>query len=99
MALLLSEDHIHQVFADFRPAELAANVTDCIERAFLEQHIGNVSLHQRVHIDFPKGRGYLDGTVIRILPGMLPGLGERDFAPMQTIMGAVGCLQQIVIGK
>ncbi len=79
MALLLSEDHIHQVFADFRPAELAANVTDCIERAFLEQHIGNVSLHQRVHIDFPKGRGYLDGTVIRILPGMLPGLGGAGF--------------------
>jgi alanine dehydrogenase len=79
MALLLSEDNIHQVFSEFKPAELAANVTEWIERAFLEQHKGNARLHQRIHIDFPKGRGYLDGTVIRILPGILPGLGAAGF--------------------
>jgi alanine dehydrogenase len=79
MTLLLSEDHVHQVFAEMSPAELAANVTACIEGAFLEQQKGEARLHQRVHIDYPKGRGYLDGTVIRILPGILPGLGGAGF--------------------
>ncbi len=79
MALLLSEEHVHQAFEGFTPAELAANVTACIEGAFLEQQKGQVGLHQRVHIDYPKGRGYLDGTVIRILPGILPGLGGAGF--------------------
>ena len=79
MALLISEDQVHQTFAGMTSAELTANVTACIERAFLEQQKGNARLHQRIHIDFPKGRGYYDGTVIRILPGILPGLGAAGF--------------------
>jgi alanine dehydrogenase len=79
MALLLNEDQVHQAFSDMSPAELAANVTACIERAFVEQQKGHARLHQRIHIDYPQGRGYLDGTVIRILPGILPSLGGAGF--------------------
>ena len=79
MALLLSETQVHQVFAGMTTSELATEVTNCIERAFLEQQKGQARLHQRIHIDYPKGRGYLDGTVIRILPGILPGLGGAGF--------------------
>jgi ornithine cyclodeaminase/alanine dehydrogenase-like protein (mu-crystallin family) len=79
MALLLSEDQVHQVLAGMTSAKVAADVTACIERAFLEQQKGKARLHQRIHIDYPKGRGYLDGTVIRILPGMLPELGGAGF--------------------
>lgn len=79
MALLLTEQQVHDVFSDMTTAELARQVTACIEKAFLEQNAGQARLHQRIHIDYPKGRGYLDGTVIRILPGMLPRLGGAGF--------------------
>lgn len=77
--LILSERDVQSLFEGMTEAEVVAGATDWIERAFIEQAGGDLRLHRRVHVDYPEGRGYEDGSVIRILPCILPGLGVAAF--------------------
>jgi ornithine cyclodeaminase/alanine dehydrogenase-like protein (mu-crystallin family) len=75
----LNETQVHEVFRDKSPAEIAAETTECIARANLEQGSRDVGLHKRVHVDYPMDRGYRDGSGLRILPGIAPGVGGAGF--------------------
>ena len=69
------------LFEVMTEAEIIAEATQWVEKSFLEQDRGALRLHRGVHVDYPKGRGYEDGSVIRILPG----LGVAGFASIRII--------------
>ena len=79
MARLLTEGDVRRLFEGLSDAEILARATDWVERAFVEHHEGKLSLHRRVHIDYPEGRGYYDGSAMRILPAIVPAFGLAGF--------------------
>ena len=68
--LILNEREVQSLFEVMTEAEIITEATQWVEKSFLEQDRGALRLHRRVHVDYPEGRGYEDGSVIRILPGL-----------------------------
>lgn len=77
--LILNEREVKSLFEGMTEAEIVAGATEWVDKGFREMAEGNLRLHRRVHVDYPEGRGYEDGSVIRILPCILPGLGVAAF--------------------
>ena len=76
MTLILTESDMLKLFEGMTEEEVVAGATEWVRKAFIEQASRDLRMHPRVHVDYPEGEGYEHGCDIRIMPSIVPGLGD-----------------------